>query len=59
MGQENAFHKLLAPDSTSTLAKLKIEQSLGGSPFAKRIPGILKEAHEMLFEKPAQRLSQS
>lgn len=38
---------------------LRIDGCLSKSPFAERIPGILKEAHQMLFEKPVQRLSKS
>lgn len=34
-----------------------LETCLSGSRFAGRIPTILAEAHELLFEKPVQRLS--
>ena len=45
--------------NAAKVAKLKLDKCLAGSPFAARIPAILKEGHELLFEKPAQRLSQS
>lgn len=41
------------------IAVNKIMTALGASPFADRLPGILEESHQMMFEKPAQRLSQS
>ena len=33
--------------------------ALEASPFCEKIPGILREAHELLFDKPVERLSKS
>jgi uncharacterized protein len=46
-------------ENAAKLRKLNLKPTLSASPFAERIPQILEEAHRMLFEKPAKRLSQS
>ena len=40
-------------------ASLNLEQALRLSPFSEKIPGVLAEAHRLLFEAPVKRLSQS
>jgi predicted aldo/keto reductase-like oxidoreductase len=46
-------------ENAGKLDEQKLERCLNASPFAERIPGILREAHQMLFEKPVARLSES
>ena len=45
--------------NAAQVSQLDLRATLAQSPFADRIPGILREAHELLFEAPKQRLSQS
>ena len=46
-------------ETAAKAAELDLTAALAKSRFAQRIPGILDEAHEILFEKPAKRLSES
>src|SRR5438045_8821376 len=45
-------------ENAALTAKFKLSGCLVRSPFAERIPAILREAHLMLFEGPQKRLSQ-
>lgn len=46
-------------ENAGRVEELDLTQCLAKSPFASKIPGILKEAHEILIDAPRQRLSQS
>ena len=46
-------------ETAAKLSQLDLSDILSNSPFSKLIPNILKEAHEMLYDVPAKRLSES
>jgi predicted aldo/keto reductase-like oxidoreductase len=46
-------------NTAAAIGDLDLAESLKGSPFAERIPGILRRAHSAYYEAPRKRLSQS
>lgn len=46
-------------NNAASVDALKLQRELADSPFSDSIPGILAEAHEMLFEEPKKRLSET
>ena len=46
-------------ENAGKVRKLNLKQVLSRSPFAQKIAPILEEAHQMLFDAPIKRLSQS
>ena len=46
-------------ENAARIRELNLNGLLAQSPFAQRLVPILEEAHELLFERPVQRLSQS
>lgn len=45
--------------NAASIERQQLAATLARSPFAEKIPGILQEAHQMLFDEPKKRLSQS
>jgi uncharacterized protein len=46
-------------ENAANVANMNVVECLSRSPFANRIPAILREAREMPFKKPVKRLSRS
>ena len=46
-------------ENAATFDDKKVIRACAKNPFAERIPDVLREAHEMMYEAPKQRLSQS
>ena len=45
-------------ENAANVDEEKLRPLLQGSPFAEKIPAVLRDAHAMLFEAPQPRLSQ-
>jgi hypothetical protein len=46
-------------ENAATVEEANLRRVFAGSPFADKIPAVLREAHAMLFEAPKRRLSES
>jgi predicted aldo/keto reductase-like oxidoreductase len=46
-------------ETAAKVSEKNLEQCLSRSPFSKKIPAILEEAHQTYYEKPVKRLSES